>query len=55
MSVSSSLANEEMLDVMWYIAADFKASIRLDPTLVEVQESAIFGSKIGESSEVPPG
>ena len=53
-----SPANEQMLDVMRYVAAvgaDVQASILLDPTPVRAQQIAIFRFNLGEGNAFPHG
>ena len=50
-----SWAIEEMLNIVWCLAADVEANILTDSALVGAEESTMSGSKLGEGRAFLPG
>ena len=50
-----SWAIEEMLNIVWCLAADVEANILTDSALVGAEESTMSGSKLGEARAFLPG
>ena len=46
---------EEMLNIVWCLAADVKANIFADSALVGAKESTMSGTELGESRAFLPG
>ena len=50
-----SWAIEEMLNIVWCLAADAEANILTDSALVAAEESTMSGSKLSDGHAFLPG